>query len=257
MLFVACRKAKLQKYLTVYIDMAGKKQNKKKTNTKQKRNAKQKKADSKLATNGPPVKMLKYNGLILPQLFRTKLKYCEDLQIFGTIVSSEMVQANSLYDPRGGIGGHQPRGFDQFSTLYNRYLVLGCTVSATVSVVPGGSGSNHGWVAITGLPAGASAILTHNGIRENVRTLYKSVSAHDKAVTISKYFSCADLQGQPYTKYYTDDVYDAAVSGNPQRVVQVQVSYGSRDPSINADLSVEWSVIYHVEFRQLREVLQS
>lgn len=36
--------------------------------------------------------------------------------------------ANSLFDPDAGIGGHQPRGFDQIMALYDRYSVDECLI---------------------------------------------------------------------------------------------------------------------------------
>lgn len=58
--------------------------------------------------------------------FLTKLRYSETLvfTFTGTAVGTFTIQS-SLFDPNAGVGGHQPYGFDQLSTLYNRYRVYG------------------------------------------------------------------------------------------------------------------------------------
>lgn len=39
-------------------------------------------------------------------------------------------RANGVFDPEVAIGGHQPRGFDQFMTLYTEFIVLSSTITA-------------------------------------------------------------------------------------------------------------------------------
>ncbi len=64
-----------------------------------------------------------------------KLKYRQT--IFLDIVSSGFqtasFRANSIFDPGGAGGTTQPMGHDQWATLYNKYQVLGCKMSARYS----------------------------------------------------------------------------------------------------------------------------
>jgi hypothetical protein len=41
------------------------------------------------------------------------------------------LRAGSCYDPEYSVGGHQPLGFDQWSTFYNHYTVVGSTLKCT------------------------------------------------------------------------------------------------------------------------------
>lgn len=43
-------------------------------------------------------------------------------------ISAATVKLSSAFDPAGGFGSGQPLGFDQYSTLYNRYAVIGWRV---------------------------------------------------------------------------------------------------------------------------------
>lgn len=71
---------------------------------------------------------------MLPWKYATRLKY-ETHGVITFPASGTMgvwvIRANSLFDPDYTFIGHQPRGFDQFSTLYNHYVVIGATIRVT------------------------------------------------------------------------------------------------------------------------------
>lgn len=59
-----------------------------------------------------------------------KLPYYVDYVLHNSATSSATYQEalfnlNSIYDPEAATGGHQPRGYDQYQSLYNKYLVHG------------------------------------------------------------------------------------------------------------------------------------
>lgn len=82
-----------------------------------------------------PVRM----GRLLPDRVRTTLVYC-DWQIRSTAGPvgfngfSYELRAGSLFDPDKTSGGHQPRGHDQWATLYKRYYVKSVTIAVKLSV---------------------------------------------------------------------------------------------------------------------------
>lgn len=67
-----------------------------------------------LASSGIPLKRL------------VKLKYCQNLQLGNgaTSTASHHMSCNSLYDPDVTSIGHQPYGYDTWTTLYGKYRVL-------------------------------------------------------------------------------------------------------------------------------------
>ena len=71
------------------------------------------------------------NRLNFPQSMKTKLRYVEriDSNIDGTNVKLFGFRGNGLYDPFIPLGGHQPRGFDDFMKIYDKFTVVGssCT----------------------------------------------------------------------------------------------------------------------------------
>lgn len=73
------------------------------------------------------------NKLAFPQSMRTKLRFVQRVA-FGptsTSVVQAPFRANGMYDPYAGIGGLQPRGFDEMMKIYESFTVHGSTISAS------------------------------------------------------------------------------------------------------------------------------
>ena len=73
------------------------------------------------------------NKLAFPKSLRTQLRYVERIQdaLISTTTNATMTpfRANGLHDPFYAMGGHQPRGFDQFMAQYETYTCLSSTIS--------------------------------------------------------------------------------------------------------------------------------
>lgn len=73
--------------------------------------------------------------------FPTKLvfkhKYCEDVQISATAagVGYFRFRANGMYDPNASGAGHQPSYYDQVSSIYNHWVVVGSKLTYRVTPV--------------------------------------------------------------------------------------------------------------------------
>lgn len=72
------------------------------------------------------------NRLNFPQSMKTKLRYTERIEFNPTSTSVQQYRfmGNGCYDPNVTSTGHQPRGFDQFMDVYQKFTVVGsqCTV---------------------------------------------------------------------------------------------------------------------------------
>lgn len=71
-----------------------------------------------------------------PKTKVAKLRYVEEITLDTTVpslTSNGMAvatfRANSCYDPRYALGGHQPRGWDEHTALYREYVVLGSKIT--------------------------------------------------------------------------------------------------------------------------------
>jgi len=66
---------------------------------------------------------------------QTQVRYCDSLDF--TPNSSSIIvksfKANGLHDPQAALGGHQPRGFDEFMEVYKKFTVRASRISVTFS----------------------------------------------------------------------------------------------------------------------------
>ncbi len=75
----------------------------------------------------------KKSGIVPDKKISTLRYVLQYNELVGDTISSAGFRANGCFDPEIAIGGHQPRGFDQFMTLYHKYVVLSSTISARAS----------------------------------------------------------------------------------------------------------------------------
>ena len=68
-----------------------------------------------------------------PQQMRTKLRYSTRIEFVptGTAIVAKRFLANGMFDPDTSLGGHQPRGFDEFMKVYETFTVHGATASCS------------------------------------------------------------------------------------------------------------------------------
>ena len=72
------------------------------------------------------------NKLGFPQSMRTTLRYCDHITFNLNSLDAVFLASylgNGMFDPQVSIGGHQPRGFDDFMRLYQKFTVLGSSLS--------------------------------------------------------------------------------------------------------------------------------
>jgi len=72
------------------------------------------------------------NKLGFPQQIKTTLRYAfrTEFALNNENAVVTQIRANDLYDPEVALGGHQPRGFDDFMKIYDKFTVTGSKCSA-------------------------------------------------------------------------------------------------------------------------------
>jgi len=73
--------------------------------------------------------------LAFPQSMSAKLRFCKHETFVVTTAANtthRTYRANDLYDPVYAIGGQQPRGFDQFMSVYETFTVTGAKISVNL-----------------------------------------------------------------------------------------------------------------------------
>ena len=73
------------------------------------------------------------NKLGFPQQIKTTLRYAMRTEFALTNDQTFVckLRANDLRDPEVALGGHQPRGFDDFMNIYDKFTVTGSKISAS------------------------------------------------------------------------------------------------------------------------------
>ena len=137
----------------------------------------------------------------IPNKFAAKLRYWDwaviDPGLAGT-AGTYILSCNSLFDPNTTGVGHQPRGFDQYMTMYDHYTVIGCKVTAVFT--QDYAGTYDPLVVGVALKDSATAYTDVNDYMEgrNIksRTLAASTTGENpNAITITKTFSTRKFLG--------------------------------------------------------------
>jgi hypothetical protein len=69
----------------------------------------------------------------LPERLTTRLKYCEDFGLSGSVNPAvQLFAATSAYSPNQTASGHQPRGFDQIMAFYEWFVVDKCRIKISI-----------------------------------------------------------------------------------------------------------------------------
>jgi len=92
-------------------------------------------ASSTQGTN--PQNAVVFRGIGFPDRLTTNLVYTESIVLTpsaGSTCPFVVYKATSGYDPNNAIGGGQPTYFDQIATIYDRYVVNGCKMTAMFSL---------------------------------------------------------------------------------------------------------------------------
>ena len=180
------------------------------------------------------------NKAPLPNSFYTKLRYTDSISVqnsFGN-ASTYLFRANSLFDPDFTGIGHQPRGFHQFMTLYNKYTVVGAKI--TLSAAPeevDGNGENFVFgIAQRNTSGSASTNLQDYTEGRNVksRMMSNGLSTEAKLMTSSmnigrylgssKPLSDATLQGDA-SSGPTNEAFFYIFSAAPRATANTRIQY--------------------------------
>lgn len=207
---------------------------KRKTKPKRRRYRGKRQKSNMLINRGPSV---------VPDRYRTKLVYTLKTQANSSNLVQTVVRGNSVFDPEWAVGGNQPTGFDQLSTLYGRYIVHGCQIKVRAVNLGAGVGK------IVVFPTTATSI---NNIREAIQAPYSKTrmlapTGSGQSMTyISSYSSTKSIRG--ITGPLVDDELEALTTANPPKEWYWIVAGSHFDEASIIDQDWEITVVYYVDF---------
>lgn len=154
-------------------------------------------------------------------------------------------KANGLYDPDTTGIGHQPLGFDQFTPIYNHYVVLGARIKATFTYRDEVGDVVHPIMCGIYDDDDGSNSLTYSSIVEGGdRRKYNFLTSNnDKLEVYSKWTSTRTFGNAPVS----DPSQRGSASADPSETHQWCIWYynlGNSSHVINVAVDIEYSVVW-------------
>lgn len=201
-----------------------------------------------------PTNMVRF-GLGLPKKCIVVHKYADICNLTSTLgaLAIQRFSANGMYDPDITSTGHQPLYFDQFTPLYNHYIVIGSKIS--IEVCPQGNAEDSYLISLminddTSVPSG-----NINALAEQSNGRWKMIPAHttdtikmSRSWSAKKFFGGSvlantNLQGTVSTNPAEQSYYD----------VGLQSTLGGNTVAVAIRVNIEYTAVW----RELKEVAQS
>jgi len=179
------------------------------------------------------------NGVISSSLV-TRMRYAEATISSASTFNHVTFRLNSLYDPNYTITGHQPMGYDQLSTLWNRYRVdrVKVEVSAWCS-----SATATGQVVLW--PSNDLMTLAAvNDLKEQPLAQTFSVPGGGEVVNRTFYYYPYIIMGVTKEAYASDDRHSAAIGSNPTELCALHVAATLFDGTLSNLIGVNFVLTY-------------
>lgn len=181
-------------------------------------------------------------ALVIPDKALVTLPYSDYKQFVGNTANIPIqwkFRMNSLFDPDLTYTGHQPLGFDQWKTFYNRYRVYKVAYRITfvnvenkfglqVGVFPDNSGSYTTFTELSEVPRVKTALIPY----ENQKVF-------------TGYFCPRTTVGLTKQQYMADDRYAAVYDSNPAESVDFVLWANSAENGWNTGCYVK--LTYYAE----------
>lgn len=175
-------------------------------------------------TDGGKVSMMR--NTLVPDRMLMKFSYKDNINLSATSPQSWAVwnaRANSLYDPDYAVvNGHQPLGYDQWSTFYNKYRVYKAIVTVT-AINQSNAGCQVGVLPYNSDQGNLSLI--DDAAFEQPHVVTKTVGSAQgmNKVVLKKVIDIPRILGQSHSQYKSKDSTQALFGANPLEVCNLGV----------------------------------
>lgn len=161
-------------------------------------------------------------------------------------VNDQVFRINSAFDPDLTGSGHQPRYYDRYAAVYNRYRVDKVEVEARLR----GEQDNSALVLVV-VPTTVSTALTGDTSTPELPRAVMSpkVASLYEAAVVRTTFWPHEIAGVTRQRYKDDDIYSAQVTTNPSLSNYFHVVTMTMGGAVStATVAVDVKLIYHVTF---------
>lgn len=196
----------------------------------------------------------------MPNKFAAKLRY-QDSAVLNAgigVPGLHIVSTNGCYDPNISNLGHQPRGFDQFMTMYDHYTVIGSKITATFCLREGIAYDNiHVGIACRD----ATTVVNINNYLEGRNVVSKVLRGSDGAgttshvITLSKTCSTRKFLGRSHP--LSDPELKGSSTSNPTEQAYYHLFAQAIQGLGTSDFDVTYRIDYLVVFSEPKQPAQS
>lgn len=196
----------------------------------------------------------------IPNRFSTKLRYSESITVnpgIAGVAGVHVMNASSCYDPNTTSGGHQPRAFDEWMTMFDHFTVIGSKITAQFSV--NGQSADRAIVLGVNLKDDGTVYTDKNDYMEGRNVSSKLISGgatgDARTCTLTKFYSPKKFLG--ISKVMAGSVLRGNASSNPAENAYFHIWAA---PTGTADLdpiAVQVVIDYLVVFTEPKNPSQS
>lgn len=187
----------------------------------------------------------------IPDKLLVRLVYADQISITTGIPGKYVFRGNSIFDPDLTGVGHQPRFFDQYSQLYERYRVHASKINIKlVNASPNVSGL--GVVPLTQSTSTELNSIVDLQEAPYVKFRWLQNGSNPTVTSITSFMKTSVIRGEKDE----DDDYSAQFVANPTRMWYWHIIAAESDnspPTVNSVVKIT----YYVEFFRRRIVSQS
>jgi len=209
-------------------------QMKRRTTSKKKRKTKSRITDGRRKFSQlNPMHITRINSVsCVPDAIEVKLKYValQRIDTTSAFFYDAVFRGNSLFDPDLTLTGHQPLGFDQWKTFYNRYRVLACSAKLNVDNAAAGPSL---W-AVFGPSTSSTSYsgdLSDALEQPRAKVMGPIEVASRRAHTMKHYMTTSEAMGVTPETVKIENEYSAATSASPSKIWYWHLSFLSTDQS--------------------------
>lgn len=189
---------------------------------------------------------------LFPPMIRVKLRYeqtSSSIQTVSGIPTGVVYLANGIFDPSGGIGSGQPRGFDQIMPFFNNWVVTGskCVVYAS-SNATGATESPQVCVITSADPAISVDTRDYFEDRYTRKLLLGPASGGKNAGVVSRTYSARKWFGATSRMLMQNDDVTGSSTADPQDSVYYHIAVCPQLEGSNAKALLRIVIDYTVIF---------
>jgi len=193
----------------------------------------------------------------LPRQRSTVLSYVEHVAALTStsgVLGSYMFRCNSCYDPNYTFSGHQPMGWDTWTSLYNQYIVTASSINIKVLA----NQANTAPCAIGCYVTDGTAVgyTTPSEFIEAKRGTYRIFNLQAGNSTnlyvpfnTKRFFNVTDVKDNQVNL-------GSAVTSNPTEEAFYNIWFGTLDGTTE-DCNIMVTLKYHVTFNEPKDLAQS